>query len=65
MRPLTDFLVGVLAEINTILHITHVTNGNLIHVIRSTEFNDLTTGFVQDVSLLAVHLGAGSRLTLH
>jgi hypothetical protein len=41
------------------LNIPHVTNGNLFHVICLAELNHLTTGFMQDVSLLAVHLGAG------
>jgi hypothetical protein len=44
------------------LNIPHITDGNLFHVICLAERKHLTAGFMQNVSLLAVHLGTGSRL---
>jgi hypothetical protein len=41
------------------LRITHIADRDLSHIMCLAELNHLTTGFVQNVSLLAVHFGAG------
>src|SRR6266508_3225104 len=63
MRPLADLLVGLCPKINAILYIPHIPDHNRLHIICLAELNRLTAGFVQDVSLLTIHLRASSGFT--
>jgi len=59
MRPLADLLVGLCPKGDTVLNIPHIPDRDLLHIMCLTELNHLTAGFMQNVTLLAVHFGAG------
>jgi len=42
------------------LHIPHIPDSNLFHIVCQAELNNLTASFMQNISLLAVQLCAGS-----
>jgi hypothetical protein len=44
------------------LNIPHIPDRDLLHIMCLTELDHLMAGFMQNVTLLAVHSGAGPRL---